>query len=837
MKLALCFLTYNEAECLKKILPGLDTSMFDEVFAVDGGSTDGTLDIYQQKNIRVIPQKSRGRGEAFKLAEKSTDADAVVYFSPDGNEDSADFPKFRILLEQGADIVIASRMMRGAINEEDISWWRPRKWVNNAFNLAANILWNRSGKYITDSINGFRALRRGIIERLGQDAIGYTIEYQNTIRAMKAGLKIVEFPTHEGQRLAGGTQAQSLKVGLQFVKCLFREIGLSFSKNRFLLLLAASAVFVGLVYVLPPLLIERKILSQGDSFLLVQPETYRDEFFSYVPRDREVFDGHFPAAGPYANDNPQTLMNQFPPLIFSAFIYLFGGNVESGYLALQFVFSALAFLLFFSLGSAMMKSRLWGVLLGFIGVFTYLAQQIFYYAYRNPLAIYFNNFIPFVRTPISKMPLARIEDPLITLPVFLAVLIAFYSFWNKPRRSTAIITALLSGLLAYTYLHHWLMMMVIIGSVFILVLLTRRHDKALIKNFLILFSVAGVVVLPYLINNFSFLATHGKDFALRLGLEQGRGHIWQMIFETPIVFDHIIYSILFAVVYLVYFRWRPDRKKGLFMAGLTLSMFLVWQIPLILGSFPQISHFIKSVSLVALLIIVNLIYDVLVGLGKRGRLAALALGISLIAGLAGKKLVNTLIFINPPAGIVKEYSFPKEMLDSWSWIDANLGKEPKIVSSSLVTSLYLAGNTKARPYLPTGFISALPTTELEKRFMLVNKLFGVTPEMLSRRIKDFDDDFSDICAGEECFKASHFNFTKNRWYLAEHGWYMTEMASSPEKAIAGYRKMKASWKDTNADYVYYGPWEKQFGAARLSSDPNLKQVFKNSLVEIYQIQR
>jgi glycosyltransferase involved in cell wall biosynthesis len=224
MKIALCILTYDEVECVSKVIPGLDTSEFGEVFVVDGGSTDGTLDVYKRYGIRVIPQTSRGRGEAFRLAEQSTNADAIVYFSPDGNEDSKDFKKFRPLLEKGVDIVIASRMMKGAFNEEDTSWWRPRKWVNNIFNLIANLLWNRSGVYVTDSINGYRAIKRGLVAALKQDAIGYTIEYQNTIRALKMGLKILEFPTYEGQRVAGGTKAHSFRTGIQFLKCLWKEV-------------------------------------------------------------------------------------------------------------------------------------------------------------------------------------------------------------------------------------------------------------------------------------------------------------------------------------------------------------------------------------------------------------------------------------------------------------------------------------------------------------------------------------------------------------------------------------------------------------------------------------
>ena len=100
MKLALCLLTYNEVGCVRQIIPGLDFSSFDEIFSVDGGSTDGTLDVYKEYGIRVVAQSSRGRGEAFRLAEKSTAVDAIVYFSPDGNEAVSDFSKFRYFLER-----------------------------------------------------------------------------------------------------------------------------------------------------------------------------------------------------------------------------------------------------------------------------------------------------------------------------------------------------------------------------------------------------------------------------------------------------------------------------------------------------------------------------------------------------------------------------------------------------------------------------------------------------------------------------------------------------------------------------------------------------------------
>ncbi len=227
MHITLCLLTRNERECLEKIYPLIPSPSpetgYDEVVAVDGGSTDGTLEFYKERAVRVIGQSRRGRGEAFLLAFREVASDAYVFFSPDGNEAVADLPKFRKFLEDGADVVIASRMMKGAVNEEDQQLLRFRKWANNAFNLMANVFFRKNGVYITDSINGFRAITARAARILQLDASDYTIEYQMTIRALKHGLRVVEFPTVEGQRVAGNTGAPSFSTGLKFMKRFWLE--------------------------------------------------------------------------------------------------------------------------------------------------------------------------------------------------------------------------------------------------------------------------------------------------------------------------------------------------------------------------------------------------------------------------------------------------------------------------------------------------------------------------------------------------------------------------------------------------------------------------------------
>ncbi len=225
VKMSLVFLTFNEITGLKSLWPNIqgELSQFEEVFAVDGGSNDGTLEFFEEHGISVHGQDKRGRGEAFRVAFAKASGDALLFYSPDGNEDAADLGKFRIHFENGADMVIATRMTKDAHNEEDEDFLKWRKWANNFFNIIANWTWNR-GEFVTDSINGYRAISRKAWKEIQPDGEGYTIEYQSTIRAFKKRLRIVEFPTYEANRIDDQIGSPSLSTGLAFVKAYFREL-------------------------------------------------------------------------------------------------------------------------------------------------------------------------------------------------------------------------------------------------------------------------------------------------------------------------------------------------------------------------------------------------------------------------------------------------------------------------------------------------------------------------------------------------------------------------------------------------------------------------------------
>ena len=222
-KSSLVILTLNEIEGISELFDKIPFNEVDESFVVDGGSTDGTVEFFRERGVRVVSQKSRGRGEAFRIAERESSGDHLIFFSPDGNEDPGDIPGLLKLLDEGYDMAIASRFLPLARNEEDDLRFPWRAWANRAFTFAANTIWNKN-KYITDTINGYRAIKKEAFRRLKADAPGFAIEFQMSIRAMKLGLKIAETPTIEGRRIGGESTAESIPTGLLFLRFFFREI-------------------------------------------------------------------------------------------------------------------------------------------------------------------------------------------------------------------------------------------------------------------------------------------------------------------------------------------------------------------------------------------------------------------------------------------------------------------------------------------------------------------------------------------------------------------------------------------------------------------------------------
>src|SRR6476646_7338164 len=143
----LVLLSYNEREALERLLPLIPVQLFDRVVAIDPGSTDGTLELYDRAGIPHVLQPKRGRGNAFIQAQDLCDTERVIFFSTDGNEDVADLPRMLEFLDEGYDMVIAGRfVLPGSCTDNSDDPLRIRRYGSMAYRLVSRGIW-RTGVY------------------------------------------------------------------------------------------------------------------------------------------------------------------------------------------------------------------------------------------------------------------------------------------------------------------------------------------------------------------------------------------------------------------------------------------------------------------------------------------------------------------------------------------------------------------------------------------------------------------------------------------------------------------------------------------------------------------
>lgn len=220
MKTSLIIFTRNEVEGLAAVFPKIPFDVVDEVVAIDGHSTDGSVEYLQRNGIKVVSQEKLGRGNAMIEGVRHSSGDVVVFLSSDGNEDPADIPKLIEKLKDH-DVAVASRFIEGGHSDDSDDPLLIRKLGNKLFTFLVNIIW---AAHITDSTNGLRAIWRCAWNKLAIDSPYHEAEFQMTIRAAKLGMKIGEIPTVEGSRIGGRRYASTTKMAWTFTKFLLREV-------------------------------------------------------------------------------------------------------------------------------------------------------------------------------------------------------------------------------------------------------------------------------------------------------------------------------------------------------------------------------------------------------------------------------------------------------------------------------------------------------------------------------------------------------------------------------------------------------------------------------------
>ncbi len=218
--------TYNESQNITRMLDSIAEALpvdaHAEIIVVDDNSPDGTGDIASRHkvsnkklSIQVIKRPCKlGLSSAILAGVQSAAGQIVVVMDGDFSHPPHTIPKMvEELKDSKYDIVVASRYIKGG---SVIGWPFKRRLMSKGATKIAQV---GLGIQVNDPMSGFFAFKRGIIEGIKFDAIGYKMLLEILVKAK--GARIKEVPYTFTNRRAGASKLDS-SVMIDYFRAVWR---------------------------------------------------------------------------------------------------------------------------------------------------------------------------------------------------------------------------------------------------------------------------------------------------------------------------------------------------------------------------------------------------------------------------------------------------------------------------------------------------------------------------------------------------------------------------------------------------------------------------------------
>jgi dolichol-phosphate mannosyltransferase len=196
----------NIAEVLRRVRKAAPQA---DVLVVDDSSPDGTADVAKTANeelgqIDVLSQPDKGGlGVAYRAGFGRAFQDGyevIVQMDADLSHPPEKLPELLARIEEGADVAIGSRYVKGGSTPH---WPKRRRLLSRIGNTYSSTV---LGLGVNDATAGFRAYRTSVLQAInasGTRATGYGFQVELAYLSHKDGATIVEVPIAFMDRVRG----------------------------------------------------------------------------------------------------------------------------------------------------------------------------------------------------------------------------------------------------------------------------------------------------------------------------------------------------------------------------------------------------------------------------------------------------------------------------------------------------------------------------------------------------------------------------------------------------------------------------------------------------------
>ncbi|MDD2943885.1 MAG: glycosyltransferase family 2 protein [bacterium] len=191
-----------------------------QVIVVDGNSRDKTSTIARSLGALILTDNGLGKGDAIRCAIPQISTDITVFLDADGSHDPQDIPLVcQPILENRAEHVTASRLIGGS-SELHGGFDEFFRLAGSSFITAC--INTRFGVKLSDSQNGFRAIKTSVLRSLNLQENLTTIEQEMIMKTLRAGYPMTEVPSHEHRRWYGKSHINVFKVSHRYIWTLIK---------------------------------------------------------------------------------------------------------------------------------------------------------------------------------------------------------------------------------------------------------------------------------------------------------------------------------------------------------------------------------------------------------------------------------------------------------------------------------------------------------------------------------------------------------------------------------------------------------------------------------------